>query len=98
MVDLPDWVKKYKTKGVEIRVSGKSYVTLVTLFFPKLYILQVTLLTFPFCIMKVIPYFHWSITRTDYPFWNKRLSNLEQVTPFLTHNLLLSLSQVLLLL
>jgi len=23
MVDLPDWVKKYKTKGVEIHVSGK---------------------------------------------------------------------------
>jgi hypothetical protein len=25
MVDLPDWVKKYKTKGVEIRVSGQNY-------------------------------------------------------------------------
>jgi hypothetical protein len=22
---LPDWVKKYKTKGVEIRVSGNRY-------------------------------------------------------------------------
>ena len=25
MVELPDWVKKYKTKGVEIRVSGQNY-------------------------------------------------------------------------
>ena len=25
MTDLPDWVKKYKTKGVEIRVSGNKY-------------------------------------------------------------------------
>jgi|GEM_PF-4247671 len=25
MVDLPDWVKKYKTKGVEIRVFGQNY-------------------------------------------------------------------------
>ena len=22
---IPDWVKKYKTKGVEIRVSGNNY-------------------------------------------------------------------------
>lgn len=25
MVELPDWVRKYKTKGVEIRVSGQNY-------------------------------------------------------------------------
>ena len=25
MADLPDWVRKYKTKGVEIRVSGENY-------------------------------------------------------------------------
>ena len=25
MTALPDWVKKYKTKGVEIRVSGNRY-------------------------------------------------------------------------
>ena len=25
MIDLPDWVRKYKTKGVEIRVSGQNY-------------------------------------------------------------------------
>ena len=25
MVALPDWVKKYKKKGVEIRVSGNRY-------------------------------------------------------------------------
>ena len=25
MVELPDWVRKYKTKGVEIRVSGERY-------------------------------------------------------------------------
>ncbi len=25
MVVLPGWLKKYKTKGVEFRVSGKNY-------------------------------------------------------------------------
>ena len=25
MSDMPDWVRKYKTKGVEIRVSGNNY-------------------------------------------------------------------------
>lgn len=25
MVILPDWVKKYKTRGIEIRVSGERY-------------------------------------------------------------------------
>ena len=25
MTDLPDWVRRYKTKGVEIRVSGQNY-------------------------------------------------------------------------
>ncbi len=25
MIELPDWVRKYKTKGIEIRVSGDRY-------------------------------------------------------------------------
>ena len=25
MAELPEWVRKYKTKGVEIRVSGPNY-------------------------------------------------------------------------
>ena len=25
MIELPDWVRKYKTKGIEIRVSSDRY-------------------------------------------------------------------------